>query len=71
MISRKNVPMVFKSLKSSMILSLVVLVLDIGVILGSKLFDYTPSIRDEAGNVIDGAIAELKMLRLNGRKQWI
>ena len=70
-ISRKNVPMVFKSLKSSMILSLVVLVLDIGVILGSKLFDYTPSIRDEAGNVIDGAIAELKMLRLNGRKQWI
>jgi pimeloyl-ACP methyl ester carboxylesterase len=33
---------------------------------------HTPQIKDENGNFVEGAIAELKALRfLNGRKQWV
>ncbi|MFV0394535.1 MAG: alpha/beta fold hydrolase [Coprobacillaceae bacterium] len=31
----------------------------------------TPSIRDENGNVVEGSIAELREVEINGRKEWI
>lgn len=31
----------------------------------------TPAIRDASGNVMDGSIAELLQVELNGRKEWI
>ena len=42
-----------------------------GYILFSQFAASTPPIKDENGRVIEGSIAELKQVNLNGRKEWI
>lgn len=55
----------------------VVAVLIVSVILNSALIAVsqftasTPRIMDENGNLLENSIAELKQLKLNGKKQWI
>lgn len=42
-----------------------------GLFLFSGLFAHTPAILDEQGKHLEGSIAELKQVTLNGRKEWI
>lgn len=60
-----------KSIKRTLILGFIMLTLNVGVIVVSGFLTHTPQIKDENGNFVEGAIAELKALRLNGRKQWV
>ncbi len=49
--------------------TLAVTFLIIGII--SQKICFTPSILDSNGNVLEGSIAELKQIDINGSKQWI
>jgi pimeloyl-ACP methyl ester carboxylesterase len=42
-----------------------------GCVMFSQLTASTPVIRDENGKTIEGSIAELRLVILNGRKEWI
>ncbi len=37
----------------------------------TQITAYTPAIRDSSGKVVEGSIAELRKITLNGRKEWI
>lgn len=58
-------------LKRNTILLAVNLILIGGVMIFSQLTAHTPSIVDEHGKPLDGSIAELRKINLNGRQEWI
>lgn len=47
------------------------LLINVCLITFSQLMSSTPAIIDENGNTIKNSIAELRALKLNGRKQWV
>ena len=58
-------------LKRNTIFLTVVMVLTGGLILFSQITAHTSQIRDENGKAVEGSIAELERVTLNGRKEWI
>ena len=47
------------------------LLINVCLITFSQLMSSTPAIIDENGNTIKNSIAEIRALKLNGRKQWV
>lgn len=60
--------MKIKKISIFVIFFFVILIL---LVIVSQLMAHTPTIKNEKGNVIQGSIAELKKVDLNGRKEWI
>ena len=58
-------------LKRTALVLLVLTVVNIGFAAFSQASAFTPVILDENQNILDGSIAELIRVELNGRKQWI
>lgn len=56
--------------KSGMVLLGTVLVLGLYIAF-TQITASTPAIRDSDGNLLEGSIAELESVKLNGRKEWI
>ena len=52
-------------------LLIAICVLCVGFVWITQLTASTPAIRDENGNKVEGSIAELRQVDLNGRKEWI
>lgn len=48
-----------------------ILLINVCLITFSQLMSSTPAICDENGNTIKNSIAELRPLKLNGKKQWV
>ncbi len=46
-------------------------VLVVGLVFFTQLCAHTPVIKDENGKVVEGSIAELRLVNLNGREEWI
>jgi pimeloyl-ACP methyl ester carboxylesterase len=70
-IRKKTKPRQVKRLKITTLLFAAAIILNIGLITVSQISAFTPQIVDENGNIPENSIAELTMLELNGRKQWI
>jgi len=60
-----------KKMKSSLIISLVLFICIFAGGILSQLSAYTPKIKDSQGNAVQGSIAELRKVELNGREEWI
>ena len=58
-------------LKRALSVFAIALVINVGLVVISQLTAATPRISDEAGNTVEGSIAELVRVELNGRAQWI
>jgi pimeloyl-ACP methyl ester carboxylesterase len=58
-------------LKRALATFAVLAIVDGGLVAVSQVTASTPAIRDEAGRVLEGSIAELIQVNLNGRKEWI
>lgn len=56
--------------KWGLILICVVLALCIFIVL-TQMTASTPAIKDSTGKVVEGSVAELRSVELNGRKEWI
>ncbi len=57
--------------KKNMVVLLITCVICAGFVWITQLTASTPAIRDENGNRVDGSVAELRQVTLNGRKEWI
>lgn len=60
-----------RRVKKNMLVLISVCVICAGFIWVTQLAASTPAIRDDNGNRIEGSIAELKQVTLNGHKEWI
>ncbi len=58
-------------LKTSAVVCGAALAAGAGLVLFTQLTASTPPILDERGNPVQGSIAELRQVELNGRKEWI
>lgn len=61
----------FRRIKKNIVVLLITGVIGAGYVWVTQLTASTPDIRNEDGNRIDGSIAELQQVTLNGRKEWI
>jgi len=67
----KELGKLHKKMKSSLIILMVIFIcIFVGGIL-SQISAYTPKIKDSQGNAVQGSIAELRKVELNGREEWI
>lgn len=60
-----------KKLKRSVVVFSAACVIIAAFVGFTQLTASTPSIKDENGEVVEGSIAELRQVTLNGRKEWI
>jgi pimeloyl-ACP methyl ester carboxylesterase len=70
-IREKSKPKQLIVLKKTALFFALALILNAGLITLSQFTASTPRIVDENGNTPENSIAELRVLELNGRKQWI
>lgn len=70
---RKKVdtPKQYLRLKRNSLMLLAMIVATGGFIVFSQMTASTPPIKDELGNQVEGSIAELRQVNLNGREEWI
>lgn len=70
---RKKVdtPKQYLRLKRNSLMLLAMIVATGGFIVFSQMTASTPPLKDELGNQVEGSIAELRQVNLNGRKEWI
>ena len=70
---RKNalVDVLTARLRKSTVIFSVLVILMIGFVMLSQFMSHTPKILDQNGKTLDGSIAELKKVELNGREEWI
>jgi len=68
---KKTNPKQLARLKKTAIFFAAAVILNAGLVTVSQLAASTPRIVDENGNTPENSIAELIVLELNGRKQWI
>lgn len=60
-----------RKLKKVLTIFGIVIAVAVGGTAITQLLAHTPSIKDEKGEVIEGSIAELRKIEINGRKEWI
>lgn len=60
-----------KHIKKISILLVIVTCLTGGLMIFSQLTATTPPIKDENGTIIEGSIAQLEKVKLNGKNEWI
>lgn len=70
---RKKVdtPKQYLRLRRNSLMLLAMIVATGGFIVFSQMTASTPPIKDELGNQVEGSIAELRQVNLNGREEWI
>ena len=70
-IKKNDCTYVITKIRKNSIIIIILIVLLILLVTVSQLMAHTPAITDEKGNIVQGSIAELKKVDLNGRKEWI